>query len=545
MIRYLGSFDENFMLYFSEDDVDHMHWSGLNPFSKENANLTTVFLNSYQDAHPPLRNILVNLIFRFIDNVNMLRLVAFIPGVLLLPTSFLLGYSFFLNKELDQRLYSGLILSFLVANMETLILLSIETRPYSLMLLFEMLALISLLFVLKRNKQYLIAPFYIFSLLAIFADYSALVPIGGLNMILLSYVLWNKDLKRKILSVASGSILLIAAVVFQFILLTRSKYFDKLVDFHGGWIQVNYMDEISDIPRHFVSVFKTFFSYPGFSVPSLDRYTSNDKYYIYALTFLAVLFLLGLIYSFIKKEYLLFSLPVLIISIAIFMAYLKLAPFGAGRQNLYLLPFLLIPIFSFYALLLETSLKPLFKGMLIIVLVLFPWSQGFSLSLSKTIKSFTSDKFHCFPSTLSNKDLLKLSKWVLNESNSKKETIVISCLLKHKLKHYLFFRRLQMQLNYRKGLNGSDKRENKLINSISKFGNFEIENVINFHQFSKVIKSNSKYRQKLDEILFVGSSSSRKEDHDFMKKRDFILVKTIRDEGNWYVDLYKKDNVEK
>jgi hypothetical protein len=544
-IRYLAAFDQDSMLYFSQDDFDHMAYkSGFRISQDANVSLTSIFFDSYKDAHPPLRNILLNFLLKIINNIYLTRLASFIPGVLLIPASFLLGYSFFLNSDLRQRLYSGLVCSFLITNMETLILLSVESRPYSLMLLFEIMAIVSLLFVVKKKINYLIIPFYIFSIFAIFTDYSALVPIAVLNSILLFYSLWDREVKVRITRVILGSISLTLAVLFQYIQLSKFNSIHHFSDYGAEYIKVNYIHKICDIPIHLVSTFKTFFSYPGFSVPSLVKYASDDKAYVYTLTFLFAFFLLGLIYLLIKKEYLLFSLPVLTILIAITIAYLRFAPFGVGRQNVYLLPFLLIPIFSLYAFLLKTDLKPLFKVILIIALVLFPWSQGFSWSLSKTIKSFTVDTDKYLPSSSHRETFLNSGQWILNKSNSEQRIILISDLLHTRIKNYVFFTRMQMRLGSRNNSNKIGKEEKSFVNLMPKSGDFNSVNICT--PFDHAFNLDSKCMDKLDdfalindEIIFVGLNSARESDQASMRELGFSKLREIFTENEWYVDLYK------
>jgi hypothetical protein len=93
LIRYLAAFNQDLMLYFSNDDFGHMSYrSGFNPFSKSTGSLVGIFFESYGDAHPPVRNILLNLLYGVINNIYLTRLVSFIPGVLLIPAGFYTSY---------------------------------------------------------------------------------------------------------------------------------------------------------------------------------------------------------------------------------------------------------------------------------------------------------------------------------------------------------------------------------------------------------------------------------------------------------------------
>jgi hypothetical protein len=547
LIRYLAAFNQNLMLYFSNDDFGHMSYrSGFNPFSKSSGSLVGIFFESYGDAHPPVRNILLNLLYGVINNIYLTRLVSFIPGVLLIPAGFLFGYSLFLNNDLKVRFYSGLVSSFLIATMETLILLSVETRPYSLMLLFEIMAIVSMLFVLKRKINFQIIFFYLFSLLAIFTDYSALVPVAGLNIILLFCVFKNRENKMRFFATMWGSFLLIAGVLFQYLQLVKFKSTDRFFNFGAEYINVNYIHKISDVPMHLVATFKTFFSCPGFSVPSLVRYASNDKPYIFALTLLAIFFLLGLIYLFRKKEYLLFSMTTLVIFIAIVASYLRLVPFGVGRQNVYILPFLLIPIFYLYAGLLQTRVKSIFKVILIIVLLLFPWSQGFSFSLSKTVKSFTVDTDKYLPSTSRSETFLKAGQWILSESKNKNRIIFVSDLLNTRINNFVFFTRIGMLLESRNNSNNIDMEEKKFANLLPRSGDFFANNVC---AFDYALNLNSQCTERLkeitsrqNEITFIGLISGRDYDQDAMKKLGFSVNSEILAKDDWYVDSYIKIN---
>ena len=130
----------------------------------------------------------MNILVRFTDNVYHLRLVSFIPGILLIPLSFLSAQLIFKKIEVG-KLYSKLI-SLLISSFYAFsfffVILSTGTRPYTLMLVFQMLAFCFLLLHIDNKEHKYLLLFYLSSLFAILSDYSSLMSVFVFSLIIIA-----------------------------------------------------------------------------------------------------------------------------------------------------------------------------------------------------------------------------------------------------------------------------------------------------------------------------------------------------------------------
>ena len=117
---YIRLYDLN-NLGFGWDDLDHIVRR-----SNPKKDLWEIIRDSYVDAHPPIRNVILHLITQVTMDPFWLRSVAWVPGIMLLPLVYI-----WLWRIFDSRLAGAIGVTIAGFSYE-LISLSMSTRPYML-----------------------------------------------------------------------------------------------------------------------------------------------------------------------------------------------------------------------------------------------------------------------------------------------------------------------------------------------------------------------------------------------------------------------------
>jgi hypothetical protein len=423
-IRAKFAFDSPYITYFSSDDFGHSFRSGINQDGA--CSFTHLMHFSYVDAHPIFRNIVLNMILRITNNVYDFRLVSMIPGILLIPLAFFFTKIICLNMD-DKPRHSNLIaliiscfyaFSFLPIN------LSIGTRPYTLMLLFQICSLISFLSFNRSKNTCLLILFYFFCALAIITDYSALIPIGTLAFA--SIVLtWNKRLQIKHKNIViAGSILLLSITGFQFYNMhTRSTTESTILERN---VNLTYIagPYITNFEGFRISLFKTFRS---FFITTEHR--ANVEVFTFAMEFL---YFTGLIYLIFRRSYLLLFLALFPMIFGATLSYLKLFPFNGGRHSVYFFSSILISYIGVFSFLLNQKKWLITKFLFAMIVIGFFNCSGIYKSSTGYLKLVSSIKNHFIPTPLEESTLMDIIDLIIDK---KYENYYI--VLPHNLERHL------------------------------------------------------------------------------------------------------------
>lgn len=331
VLRLYGALLGPYVLFFSLDDFNHFRLSGYKPPDMIADDLKAVFLQSYRDPHPPMRNIIVNLIFRFSDSIYASRLVGLVPSVLIIPAMCAFGYTISSFASSRQRWLVGLCFAFFATFMHLMIRLSIETRPYMLMLLFQLVAMTCLIHYARSYALKWLFGFLLCSVIVIFTDYSA-VPLIGLCTVIMLYVSSSKTCPKLIKTlVLMSAVFLLFVVFFQYWNMHKFGTFDEFTGESWNYIRRRYIVRASGIPWRFLNFFKIFLQ---------DTSPWNGARNIIPL--LLILYLWGLWCLYRRQSYLMLILASVPFIVAILLAYMRLFPFSPQRQSLYLVPCVLI-----------------------------------------------------------------------------------------------------------------------------------------------------------------------------------------------------------
>ena len=464
-IRVKFSFDSPYATHFSTDDFGHCSRAGL--LADGASSFTQIINASYSDAHPIFRNLVLNMILRITNNVYDFRLVSMIPGILLIPLAFFFTKIICLNMD-DKPRHSNLIaliiscfyaFSFLPIN------LSIGTRPYTLMLLFQICSLISFLSFNRSKNTCLLILFYFFCALAIITDYSALIPIGTLAFA--SIVLtWNKRLQIKHKNIViAGSILLLSITGFQFYNMhTRSTTESTILERN---VNLTYIagPYITNFEGFRISLFKTFRS---FFITTEHR--ANVEVFTFAMEFL---YFTGLIYLIFRRSYLLLFLALFPMIFGATLSYLKLFPFNGGRHGVYLFLSILISYISVFSFLLNQRSWLITKFLFTLILIGFFNCSGIYKSSSEYLKLVSSTLNRFDPIPLSESTLMDIVD-LINNNKYKEYDIILPEHLESRLRYYLIttkFKKSKTQPDLFKSL--TEKEKNFLTNEYSVLYHFE------------------------------------------------------------------------
>jgi hypothetical protein len=146
-------------LYWSSDDLDHLRIA-TQPTWLE------LFRESYADAHPPLRNIILALITSFSPWPISTKMLALVPGALVC------GMLALVLARLGSSNFASLCFSAILVFSPFMVSLSQGTRPYMLLAFFIILQLYSFICSVRSGSAVAVVAYTLFSTLALFTDYS-------------------------------------------------------------------------------------------------------------------------------------------------------------------------------------------------------------------------------------------------------------------------------------------------------------------------------------------------------------------------------------
>ena len=470
-IRVKFSFDSPYATHFSTDDFGHCSRAGL--LADGASSFTQIINASYSDAHPIFRNLVLNIIFRLSNNVYDARLVSMIPGILLVPLSFFFTKIVYLHMNGKSK-YSNLIaltISCFYAFSFICINLSIGTRPYNLMLIFQICSLISLLSFSKFKNIYLLIAFYFFCTLAIITDYSALMSIGTLAFasIILS---WIKNLSFKYKNIVTiGSLILLFITGFQFYGMYKSVpsgTTTNRLEINTNLSYLNYIRSFKDFKDSLRETFRSFFI--KLKDNRFQRNDPKEKKISIAMEFL---YLIGLIYLIFIRSYLLLFIALCPMIFGVALSYLNLFPFNGYRHGVYLFLSILISYISVFSFLLNQRSWLITKFLFTLILIGFFNCSGIYKSSSEYLKLVSSTLNRFDPIPLSESTLMDIVD-LINNNKYKEYDIILPEHLESRLRYYLIttkFKKSKTQPDLFKSL--TEKEKNFLTNEYSVLYHFE------------------------------------------------------------------------
>lgn len=152
-------------------------WDSVSPLSEV---LTNVRFHS-QD--PPLYHFLLHFWLLFGQSVFWMRLLSILAGM----GSVVL--SFFIGREIFRSDFVGFLGAFLFAIFPLQTYYFLEIKPYGLLILFSLAALLVFLKLLEKGSGKYLALFSLFSLLAVYTHYSAVILLVAYNI---AYLVFRK-----------------------------------------------------------------------------------------------------------------------------------------------------------------------------------------------------------------------------------------------------------------------------------------------------------------------------------------------------------------
>lgn len=524
---YIRSYNTLFgpdILNISGDDFYHIFvWSGVkglwDSFIEINQNLFHIFVNSYKDAHPPLRNVLLNLLMRFIDSIYSTRLIGFLPGILLIPMSAVFAYQIFNNSSRLTKLYLGLFLATLFTFMEDMVLLSFETRPYMFMMLFNMATIMATIkFHRSKSKTWLML-FWISSLLAIFTAYTnyVIISICSLSIAWL-YIKNNLDNHTKN-AIPRFLIIILSISLIQIITLVNLKVIHNFTGENISFVDYiykNYITNLKSIPHHIYQFFEIF-SHSVVSYSSPSQLLQNIFF---------ISFILGVLILAKRKSYFLLIVTTLPLIIAILLSVAKIYPFAANRHCLYLIPSILIAVITFFELILNLTKNDFMKHFIGITMCLFCTFNTNIFYTNPYINRFSKGGIYGF-NKLKPEELNHILNF-LDSETIKNEYVVFDEAVAEAIKQSILIRGFNQKLK--------DRKKTILSNPYLKNSNYCFFN--NRHSSFKacddLFNNNS---IKTNSLLVVAFTKDDKE--------DFIIDKALLDklEAAEYIKASKKHRI--
>jgi hypothetical protein len=331
LLRFFLGIYEPTALHFGTDDFGHILLSGYqHRRGAINSDLGAVFFGSYSDAHPPLRNLIANILMRSFDSIYYVRFVAIIPAILLVIPAYFLGRTITVSPSITVQRVIGLLCAFLLSVMFFAVIISLETRGYMLMLLFQMTALVSLFMFIKKPDERLLLLYFACAALALYTEYSVMIPFAVYTALLMLVSLSSTITKRTKLIVFAGALGLLAIVVSNFWNMYNFNSFNRFTG-EDGLSYAKYLTSITELPIRFVGFFDIF--HGGFR--------NVDTYFAISVG-LSLFYMAGVGMLIFQRSYIYLAVATVPFVIAIALAYLELFPFSGTRHCFYLVPSVLV-----------------------------------------------------------------------------------------------------------------------------------------------------------------------------------------------------------
>ena len=479
LLRSYNSFWGEQPFYFGSDDTHHLFLSGLR-LTYVSTDWGDIIQNSYRDCHPPLRDLVLNFIMHNVDSVYLSRLIGFIPGVLLVPASFFLGYSLSYKSSKFERSIIGLSLAFVTTFMDLMVDLSISTRPYMLMALIQVVTLICLLRAVKTTKVFWFTSFYIFAFITLFSDYGVIFPIGIYNLILILYSFTK--VKKNLKLVIIGSIVLLASVLFQGLEIKKNNGFERYK--FRSFLESHYIKEVKQIPVAVINFFDIF-ARVKVAPPSIIQYL------VFAI------YLAGLIFLYRDRSYVELGLALLPIISAIILSYTKYYPFYKGWHSVSLIP----SVFIAYAASLEKflKLKPMSRTLtlLVIFMLSYPYALGVFVKPEQYYQKFVVHDNYYLSVDVKKNDLERLEAKLFELKNDD-NFIVFDNVLGHLFEIYYRMEMIDIMLKDERAVKDEIFR-------LKRTGDYCYHNDNDIHREKSVCRYyNENTKQKLKKIIVAG-----------------------------------------
>lgn len=193
--------------YFSSDDMWHL------VIARKESLWEVIQHNFQEEIHPPLSYIIWFLMMKISHNEYWLRSFSIIPGLMLIPSSYILG-----------KLYMGYRVGFVMALVAAfgclLITVGVSVRAYSMLLLSLSWACIVVEYYRNTQESKYLIYYFILTFIAIELHHSAALVIFSFGILLAIYA-YNFRQWRALIAIAIGHMLLAILVVgYKYILNT-------------------------------------------------------------------------------------------------------------------------------------------------------------------------------------------------------------------------------------------------------------------------------------------------------------------------------------
>ncbi len=288
------------------------------------------------EQNPPLYYWIEHVILQFGDSEVILRIFSVIIGTLTIPLIFYAGKEFY-NEDIG--IISAALLTFSTFH----ILYSQEARSYSLLVFFLTIALIWYLKSVQTNDVKTWFIFGIFSALAIWTHYFAIIPIGTLFLYVLIYQMKTSG------KISSFKPILLSGLV---VLILSSPLFIMMLN-----------SLISKVE----SAMTMNWGIQGFSL-IISIFSDNLGPGKAKALLLGTFVIIGLISLFwMKREKFLFLIFMILVPLPV-LYYASFWIPVVSRYSIFLLPFLLISISFFFLLFQKYVKKPLFIITVVIII---------------------------------------------------------------------------------------------------------------------------------------------------------------------------------
>ncbi len=280
------------------DDIRHIDLSLGSPWN--------IIINSYFDAHPPLRNLILNVILRSSDSIYLSRLIALLPGVILIP-----AFYFFIVNIYSSRI-AGLTGATIITFSNLFISTSQGTRPYMLAAIILILYLYYWISIIRseRNRDFLM--FLISGFLLFFTDYGVIGIVLSISLIGFCQLLYRGRIK--------------SAMIWASICIAQLGLF--LIQIYLVYQKSHYRPESSAYIRDYLSLNMESLIKTTGRVFQVNLSNSYDTPFV-----ILFLFVSGIIFSFWKKEWRTLALALIPLTTYVLMAQFELYPLYPGRHT--------------------------------------------------------------------------------------------------------------------------------------------------------------------------------------------------------------------
>lgn len=262
----------------------------------------------YAEIHPPLPYIFIGIAQSIYADPFVMRLASLVPCIIILILIYPILFSIFKTKN-------GAIIGLAIFSYgNTFVYLSQSTRSYLFALLFLLLNIYYLYRLRDNYNRTDLIKFYLCGFGCLLSDYSVIMHVAALDVILFFILLKNKidkyDLKLSILF----GILHLNLVIIQKMLVNKYSY---MTISNLGYLNSKYYNEAQVLLNNF---YKTF---------------SENYFYNWELkNFIFAVFILCIFITVIRKNILTLSILLTSIAFCLLVSFLYLFPFLPGRYSI-------------------------------------------------------------------------------------------------------------------------------------------------------------------------------------------------------------------